>query len=261
MARRSSLRPCAVATKIILKPRHGLLLPHRRNSAPTLTRTPKQAMKSKSHVAGPSLVGRVTPCAPRLPPAGANFPRRRLPNPLPIRTLSWFPPTTKSGIKTSPRYPPDCLWPDGLAGLGEPAECPLALAQLLALALALVPFPAAATRPRSPPLVPAPAWPETAPPPPGLEITRRRIRPDSPPAGPCRPPAQTPPAASSWCTLAAPAPSARRIFPGSLTARPPCPPIPAISPSIPTAPRPPSPHDAHPPKSPGLPCECPPATR
>jgi len=30
----------------------------------------------------PMAVGRVTPCAPRLPPAGATFPGRRLPNPL-----------------------------------------------------------------------------------------------------------------------------------------------------------------------------------
>jgi hypothetical protein len=48
-------------------------------------------MKSKSHVAGPSLVGRVTPCAPRLPPARAKFPRRRLPDPPPIKTLIEFP--------------------------------------------------------------------------------------------------------------------------------------------------------------------------
>jgi len=38
----------------------------------------------------PSAVGRVTPCAPRLPPAGAKFPRRRLPDPLPIQTLLEF---------------------------------------------------------------------------------------------------------------------------------------------------------------------------
>jgi len=57
-------------------------------------------MKSKSHVAGPSLVGRVTPCTPRLPPAGAKFPRPRLPDPLPIKTLIEFPtPTTEFGFK------------------------------------------------------------------------------------------------------------------------------------------------------------------
>jgi len=39
----------------------------------------------------PSAVGRVTPCAPRLQPAGANIPRRRFPNPLPVRALSKFP--------------------------------------------------------------------------------------------------------------------------------------------------------------------------
>jgi len=38
----------------------------------------------------PSAVGRVTPCAPRLQPAGAKFPRRRLPDPLPIQTLLEF---------------------------------------------------------------------------------------------------------------------------------------------------------------------------
>ena len=48
-------------------------------------------MKSKSPVASPSLVGRVTPCAPRLQPARAKFPRRRLPDPLPIKTLLEFP--------------------------------------------------------------------------------------------------------------------------------------------------------------------------
>jgi hypothetical protein len=47
----------------------------------------------------PTAVGRVTPCAPRLPPAGANFPRRRLPNPLPIKTFLPFPiPTSDSGL-------------------------------------------------------------------------------------------------------------------------------------------------------------------
>ena len=39
----------------------------------------------------PGAVGRVTPCAPRLQPAGANFPRRRLPDPLPIKTFLEFP--------------------------------------------------------------------------------------------------------------------------------------------------------------------------
>jgi hypothetical protein len=51
------------------------------------TRTPKWGMKSNRPVASPSLVGRVTPCAPRLPPARAKFRRRRLPDPLPIKTL------------------------------------------------------------------------------------------------------------------------------------------------------------------------------
>ena len=37
------------------------------------TRTPKWAMKSKRPVASPSLVGRVTPCAPRLQSECANF--------------------------------------------------------------------------------------------------------------------------------------------------------------------------------------------
>ena len=43
-------------------------------------------MKSKSPVASPTLVGRVTPCAPRLQPAGASFPWHRPPNPQPIQT-------------------------------------------------------------------------------------------------------------------------------------------------------------------------------
>jgi len=34
----------------------------------------------------PSAVGRVTPCAPRLQRAGAVFPRRRLPDPLRLKT-------------------------------------------------------------------------------------------------------------------------------------------------------------------------------
>ena len=47
----------------------------------------------------PGAVGRVTPCAPRLQPAGAKFPRRRLPDPQPIKTLLEFPvPTSKFGF-------------------------------------------------------------------------------------------------------------------------------------------------------------------
>jgi hypothetical protein len=56
-------------------------------------------MKSNRHVASPSLVGRVTPGTPRLPPAGAKFPRRRVPDPLPIKTLIEFPvPTLEFGF-------------------------------------------------------------------------------------------------------------------------------------------------------------------
>ena len=40
--------------------------------------------------ANPWAVGRVTPCAPRLQPMGTNFPRRRLPNPLPITAFLEF---------------------------------------------------------------------------------------------------------------------------------------------------------------------------
>jgi len=48
----------------------------------------------------PGAVGRVTPCAPRLQPAGAKFPRRRLPDPQPIKTLLEFPvPTSDFGFK------------------------------------------------------------------------------------------------------------------------------------------------------------------
>jgi len=39
----------------------------------------------------PSAAGRVTPCAPRLQPACSNFPRRRVPTPLPIRSFPMFP--------------------------------------------------------------------------------------------------------------------------------------------------------------------------
>jgi len=47
----------------------------------------------------PGAVGRVTPCAPRLQRAGAKFPRRRLPDPQPIKTLLEFPvPTSKFGF-------------------------------------------------------------------------------------------------------------------------------------------------------------------
>jgi len=35
----------------------------------------------------PKAVGRVTPCAPRRQPAGAKSPRRRLPDPPPMKTL------------------------------------------------------------------------------------------------------------------------------------------------------------------------------
>jgi hypothetical protein len=42
----------------------------------------------------PSAVGRVTPCAPRLPPAGASFPWRRLLNLLPIKAFLEFPVAT-----------------------------------------------------------------------------------------------------------------------------------------------------------------------
>jgi len=50
----------------------------------------------------PSAVGRVTPCAPRLPPAGAKFPWRRLPDPLAIKILLEFPvPTSELGFSSS----------------------------------------------------------------------------------------------------------------------------------------------------------------
>ena len=57
---------------------------------------------------GTRLVGRVTPCAPRLQPTSANFPRRRIPDALPINpvptsefgfrqpTLCGLPPSTQS---------------------------------------------------------------------------------------------------------------------------------------------------------------------
>jgi hypothetical protein len=63
----------------------------------------------------PGAVGRVTPCAPRLQPMDTNFPRRRLPNPLPITAfhkcfLRYFPfyalkphPTITQRIAADPR--------------------------------------------------------------------------------------------------------------------------------------------------------------
>ena len=55
------------------------------------------------NVANPWVVGRVTPCAPRLPPAPAKFPQRRLPDPLPIKTLLEFPaPTSEFGLNPEP---------------------------------------------------------------------------------------------------------------------------------------------------------------
>jgi hypothetical protein len=58
-------------------------------------------MKSQRPVASPALVGHVTPCPPRLQLARAKFPRRHLPDPLPIKTLIEFPaPTSEFGIKS-----------------------------------------------------------------------------------------------------------------------------------------------------------------
>ena len=62
-------------------------------------------------VANPWVVGRVTPFAPRLPPARAKFPRRRLPDPLPIKTLLEFPgPTSEFGFKGPTDYYLVRLW-------------------------------------------------------------------------------------------------------------------------------------------------------
>jgi hypothetical protein len=48
----------------------------------------------------PGMVGRVTPCAPRLQPAGAKFPRRRPPDPLSISIFLEFPvPPSGFGVK------------------------------------------------------------------------------------------------------------------------------------------------------------------
>ena len=49
----------------------------------------------------PSTVGRVTPCAPRLQPTGAKFPRRRPPDPLPGNIFLEFAlPTSEFGFKS-----------------------------------------------------------------------------------------------------------------------------------------------------------------
>ena len=51
----------------------------------------------------PGAVGRVTPCTPRLQPAGAKLPRRRPPDPLPVKTFLKFPvPTSEFGLKPRP---------------------------------------------------------------------------------------------------------------------------------------------------------------
>jgi len=93
-------------TSLWQRHRYGAASPPALKARPNLnplTRTPQWAMKSKSHVTGPSLVGRVTPCAPRLQPAGAKFPRRRLPDPLPSKTLLEFSaPTSEFGFSPSP---------------------------------------------------------------------------------------------------------------------------------------------------------------
>ena len=79
-------------TETIKNPRNNTFLqmkPH-----PTIT---------QRNVANPWVVGRVTPCAPRLPPARAKFPRRRLPDPLPIKTWLEFPvPTSEFGLNPEP---------------------------------------------------------------------------------------------------------------------------------------------------------------
>jgi len=56
----------------------------------------------------PSAVGRVTPCTPRRQPAGAKLPRRRPPDPLPIKTFLEFPvPTWEFGFSAAlPPAPP-----------------------------------------------------------------------------------------------------------------------------------------------------------
>jgi len=46
----------------------------------------------------PGAVGRVAPCAPRLQRAGAVFPRRRLPEPLRLKTFLKLPPDSRSRI-------------------------------------------------------------------------------------------------------------------------------------------------------------------
>jgi len=55
----------------------------------------------------PMVVGRVTPCAPRLQPECTKYPRRRLPNPLPINAFSMFPRHNLGiGLKTRPQIRP-----------------------------------------------------------------------------------------------------------------------------------------------------------
>jgi hypothetical protein len=74
------------------------LLPSKQPSFPKAS----TAETSRPH-AIPWAVGRVTPCAPRLPPAGAKFPRHRLPDLLPSKTLLEFPaPTSEFGFSPSP---------------------------------------------------------------------------------------------------------------------------------------------------------------
>jgi hypothetical protein len=68
----------------------------------------------------PSAVGRVTPCAPRLPPAGAKFPWRRLPDPLSINIfLEFVVPASESGFNPAISTPrkPTTTQPASVAGI------------------------------------------------------------------------------------------------------------------------------------------------
>ena len=68
----------------------------------------------------PMAVGRVTPCAPRLPPAGAKFPWRRLPDPLSINIfLEFVVPASESGFNPAISTPrkPTTTQPASVAGI------------------------------------------------------------------------------------------------------------------------------------------------
>jgi len=70
----------------------------------------------------PTTVGRVTPCAPRLPPAGAKFSWRRLPDPRSIKTFLELPvPTSEFGLNRPGMKESVALFPQTITANQNPA--------------------------------------------------------------------------------------------------------------------------------------------